>query len=55
MGKDLPYGLSTEINELGFRMKVHIYYDPHKAVQESEAFYQHLEAQENDLRKYQSL
>lgn len=50
LGKDLPYGLATEINELGFRMKVHIYYDPHKAVQESEAFYQHLEAQENDLR-----
>ncbi len=49
LGKGLPYGNSYETTELGFRMKVHLYYSPEKAVQESEALYELLERQENDL------
>ncbi len=49
LGKGLPYGKAFETTVLGFRMKVHLYYDPEKAVQESEALYELLERQENDL------
>ena len=50
LGVGLPYGKSYETTELGFRMKVHLYYDPDKAAQESRAFYELLERQENDLK-----
>ena len=50
LGKSLPYGKAYEINELGFRMKVHLFYDPEKALQESEALYELIERQENDLK-----
>lgn len=50
LGLGLPYGKSYEVTELGFRMKVHLYYDPDKALHESEALYELLERQENDLR-----
>jgi len=50
LGKGLPYGKSCEVTELGFRMKVHLYYDPDKALRESEALYALLERQENDLQ-----
>ena len=50
LGTGLPYGKSYESAELGFRMKLHLYYDPEKALQESTALYALLEAQENDLR-----
>lgn len=50
LGKGMPYGKAYEINELGFRMKVHLYYDPDKALQDSEALYELLERQENDLK-----
>ena len=43
------YGMKTECSELGFRMNVHIYYDPEKAFHESEALYELLDRQENDL------
>ena len=49
LGKGLPYGKAFETTALGFRMKVHLYYSPEKAVQESEALYELLERQENDL------
>ena len=49
LGRGLPYGKSYDITELGFRMRVHVYYDPQKALQESEALYELLERQENDL------
>ena len=51
LGKGLPYGKAFEVNALGFRMKVHLFYDPDKALQESEALYELLERQENDLRQ----
>lgn len=50
LGKGMPYGKAYEVNELGFRMKVHLYYDPDKALQDNEALYELLERQENDLR-----
>lgn len=49
LGKDLPYGKSFEINDLGFRMRVHLYYSPEKAAAESESLYELLERQENEL------
>ncbi len=50
LGKGLPYGKACETTELGFRMKVHLYYDPEKARNESEALYEMIERQENDLK-----
>lgn len=50
LGRGLPYGKAYEVTELGFRMKVHLYYDPDKAARESEALYELLDRQENDLR-----
>ena len=50
LGKGLPYGRAYEVTELGFRMKVHMYYDPDKALRESEALYELIERQENDLK-----
>jgi len=50
LGANLPYGKSYESTALGFRMNIHLYYDPEKALRESEALYDLLEAQENDLK-----
>ena len=50
LGTNLPYGKSYETTALGFRMNIHLYYDPEKALRESEALYELLEAQENDLK-----
>ena len=50
LGPGQPYGKSFESTELGFRMKIHLYYDPEKALRESTALYELLEAQENDLK-----
>jgi transposase len=50
LGSGQPYGKSFETEVLGFRMNVHLYYDPEKALRESAALYELLEAQENDLR-----
>ena len=49
LGPGLPYGKSYESTALGFRMKIHLYYDPEKALRESTALYELLECQENDL------
>lgn len=51
LGSGLPYGKAYISEELGFRMQIHLYYDPEKALQESSALYDLLEAQENDLSK----
>lgn len=39
-----------ETNALGFRMKVHLYYDSFKAATESESLFELIERQENDLK-----
>lgn len=49
LGLGLPYGKAYEVTALGFRMNVHLYYDPDKASRESEALYELLDRQENDL------
>lgn len=38
-GKGLPYGKAFEVTELGFPMRVHLYYSPEKAAIESESLY----------------
>lgn len=50
LGQGLPYGKGYEETALGFRMKVHLFYDPQKALKETEALYSLIDAQENDLR-----
>ena len=50
LGPGLPYGKSYESMALGFRMKIHLYYDPEKALRETSALYALLNAQENDLK-----
>lgn len=50
LGKGLPYGRAFETTELGFRMKVHLYYDAEKAARESEDLYDMIDAQENELK-----
>lgn len=50
LGKHLPYAKSCDVNELGFRMRAHIYYEPEKALRDSEALYELIERQENDLK-----
>lgn len=50
LGSNLPYGKCFESMALGFRMNIHLYYDPEKALQETSALYELLEAQENDLK-----
>ena len=49
LGKGLPYGKAFDITDLGFRMRVHLYYSPEKAAMESESLYELLERQENEL------
>lgn len=49
IGNKHLYGMKAECTELGFRMNVHIFYDPEKAFHESEALYELLDRQENDL------
>lgn len=50
LGTGLPYGKMFETEELEFRMRVHLYYDPEKALHEAAELYELLEAQENDLK-----
>lgn len=50
LGLGLPYAKAFEVDELGFRMKVHLYYDPAKANRESVALYDLINRQENDLK-----
>ena len=50
LGRGLSYGKKYETNELGFRMNVHIYYDPVKALRDSENLYELIEREENELR-----
>ena len=50
LGADMPYGKAFEVTELGFRMRVHLYYDPLKAANDSAALFKEIEKQENELR-----
>lgn len=44
LGAELPYGKAFEVTELGFRMRVHLYYDPLKAANDSAALFKDVRA-----------
>ena len=49
LGKGKPYGKAYEVTENGYRMRVHLYYDPYKATAERERLYEEIERQEKEL------
>ncbi len=49
LGDGLPYGKAYDVTALGFRMRVHIYYDPLKAVKDSGALQEEIGRQEKEL------
>ncbi len=49
LGSGLPYGKAYDVTALGFRMRVHLYYDPVKAVKDSEALQEEIQRQEEEL------
>lgn len=49
LGTELPYGRAYEVSELGFRMNVHLYYDPLKAANDSAALFREIERMEKEL------
>ena len=49
LGLGMPYGKAYEVTELGFRMKVHIYYDPIKAATDAESLQKEIAKQEAEL------
>ena len=51
LGPNLPYGKKFESTTYGFRMNVHLYYSPEKALKECENFYAVLDKQQNELQE----
>ena len=51
LGSGKPYGKSYIVDQMGFRMNVHMYYDPYKAVRDSANLYEEIEKQEAELRE----
>lgn len=51
LGIGMIYGKAYETTELGFRMRVHLYYDPQKVAADSERLYSELEKIENELKQ----
>lgn len=49
LGTKLPYGRVYEVTELGFRMNVHLYYDPLKAANDSATLFREIERMEKEL------
>ena len=49
LGTELPYGKAYDVTELGFRMRVHLYYDPLKAANDSAALFRTVEKMEKEL------
>ena len=49
LGADLPYGKAYDVTDLGFRMRVHLYYDPLKAANDSAALFRDVEKMEKEL------
>ena len=49
LGAELPYGKAYDVTELGFRMRVHLYYDPLKAANDSAALFRDVEKMEKEL------
>lgn len=53
LGVGKPYGRSYEVNDLGFRMKVHVYYDPDKAAYDGRMLHEEIARTENELSEMQ--
>ena len=53
LGAGKPYGTSYESTELGFRMKIHLYYDPIKAAQDNESLRNEILRMEDELSRMQ--
>lgn len=51
IGAGKPYGRTFECCELGFRMNVHLYYDPDKAVSDGRAVYEAVDKAERELEE----
>ena len=49
LGEGKPYGKAYEVNELGFRMRVHLYYTPEKAARDGAAIQEELAQMEREL------
>lgn len=54
LGKGKPYGKAYEVTENGFRMRVHLYYDPYKAICESENLHEEIERMEAELAQMET-
>lgn len=50
LGAELPYGKAFDVTDLGFRMRVHLYYDPMKAATDTAALFREIEKQEAELQ-----
>ena len=46
---NVSFGKAYEVTENGYRMRVHLYYDPYKAMAESERLYEEIDRQEKEL------
>ena len=55
LGPDKPYGRAYEVNELGFRMRVHVYYDPDKAAHDGRLLHEEIAKMENELAEMTEL
>lgn len=49
LGAELPYGKAYDVTDLGFRMRVHLYYDPLKAANDSAALFRDVDKMEKEL------
>jgi hypothetical protein len=49
LGPEKPYGKAYDVNELGFRMRVHLYYDPDKAAHDGRLLHEEIARMENEL------
>ena len=49
LGPEKPYGKAYETNELGFRMRVHLYYDPDKAAHDGRLLHEEITKMEKEL------
>lgn len=49
LGVGKPYGKAFEVTELGFRMMVHLFYDPDKAARDIDYLQGEIQRQENEL------
>lgn len=53
LGAEKPYGKAYDITELGFRMRVHLYYDPDKAAHDGRILHEDIAKMERELAEMQ--